>query len=273
MDCALFFKSVFALFFSAALLFSSSTQGQVLKKIKEFRPGKIENVSIDRLGNFFLIFKNGRIKKYNANGKVLASLKNEKSPTLIEPWFHPKIFVYEQVNHTWMSYDRNFKNNETYPLDPSVAISPLLVCPTGDNKLLVLDKADYSIKSVNPFRSEVTSEFYLDSAENHPDFIYLRAYQNLIFLLDKNSGIHIYNKEGKKVNQLKTTSNNFGFFGEELYFIQLGKIVFFDLYTEKIRELKIADARFVLVSDERILLVSSNDEVSIFEFSADKLKD
>ena len=268
-----FNRSVGAIFFLAAFQIGSFTFAQELKKIKVFQPGKIENVSIDRLGNFFLIFKNGTVRKYDANGKVLASLKNSKALTLLEPWFHPKIFIYEQENHICTTYDRNFQNGEIYQIDPSVAINPQLACPTNDNNLLVFDKADYSVKSVTPFRQEVIAEFYLDSAEMHPHFTYLREYQNLIFLLDKNSGISIYNKEGKKINQLRTTSGNFGFFGEELYFLQSSKIVFFDLYTEKIRELKIADSKFVLVSDERILLVSSDSKVSIFVFSADKLSD
>ncbi len=213
------------------------------------------------------------MRKYDANGKVLASLKGSKNQTLVEPWFHPKIFIYEQESHTCTMYDRNFQKGEVYRLDPSVAINPQLACPTSDNNLLVLDEADYSIKSVTPFRQQVIAEFYLDSAEMRPHFTYLREYQNLIFLLDKNSGISIYNKEGKKINKLRTTSGNFGFFGEELYFLEPSKIVFFDLYTEKTRELKIADSKFVLVSDERILLVNSDNKVSIFDFSADKLSD
>jgi len=95
----------------------------------------------------------------------------------------------------------------------------------------------------------------------------MREYQNLIFLLDKNTGIVIYNTVGKKINQLKTDANNFGFFGEELYFLQEGKVVFFDLYTEKIRLVDVGEGKFVLVTDERILLVKENGRVALFEFN------
>jgi len=244
-----------------------SLKGQNLKKLKEIKVGKIESVAIDRLGDFFLVFKNGEIKKYDANGKVLASLKKEKTTTLLEPWFHPKIFVYDQQGQQIALYDRNFQNPDIRQLDPSIAIKPLLACPTNDNKLLVLDAADLSIKKVNPLNNEVTAEFYIDSAEARPHFIYLREYQNLIFLLDKNSGIVIYNTVGKKINQLKTDANNFGFFGEELYFLQDRKIVFFDLYTEKTRLVEVGAGRFVLVSDERILVVKENGRVVLFEFN------
>jgi len=244
-----------------------SLSAQNLKKIKEIKAGKIESVAIDRLGDFFLVFKNGEIKKYDANAKVLASLKRNKVTTLLEPWYHPKIFVYDQREQQIAIYDRNFQSPDIRQLEPSIAIRPLLACPTNDNKLLVLDGADFSIKKVNPSNNEVITEFYVDSAESKPNFVYMRDYQNLIFLLDKNSGVVIYNTVGKKINRLKTDANNFGFFGEELYFLQDDKVVFFDLYTEKIRLVNVGKGKFVLVSDERILLVKENGRVTLFEFN------
>ncbi len=267
------FSRLLSGFILITFLFCNSLEAQILKKVKEIKAGKIESVAIDRLGDFFLVFKNGEIKKYDANGKVLASLKNSKPPTLLEPWFHPKIFAYDQQEQQIAICDRNFQSPDIQQLDPSVAIKPLLACPTNDNKLLVLDGADYSIKKVNPLNNEVMAEFFVDSAESKPNFIYMREYQNLIFLLDKNTGVVIYNTVGKKINQLKTDANNFGFFGEELYFLQDGKVVFFDLYTEKIRLVEVGDGIFVLVSDERILLVKENGRVILFEFNGKDSKD
>lgn len=249
------------------ILFCNSLRAQNLKKVKDLKTGKIESVAIDRLGDFFLVFKNGDIKKYDANGKVLASLKKDKVATLLEPWYHPKIFVYDRQGQQIAIYDRNFESPDIRQLEPSIAIKPLLACPTNDNKLLVLDGADLSIKKVNPANNEVTAEFYVDSADSKPNFVYMRDYQNLIFLLDKNYGVVIYNTVGKKINQLKTDANNFGFFGEELYFLQDDKVVFFDLYTEKIRLVEVGKGKFVLVSDERILLVKENGRVTLFEFN------
>jgi len=243
-----------------------SLAAQTLKKVKEFKPGKIENVAVDRLGDFFLLFKDGEIKKYDANGKILASLKKERVPTLFEPWFHPKIFLYDQPGQHLASYDRNFQDPTRGQLEPSIAIKPLLACPTNDNKLLVLDGADFSIKKVNPLNNEVISEFYIDTVDVKPNFTYMREYQNLIFLLDKTTGILIYNNIGKKVNELKTDANNFGFFGYQLYFLQDDKIVFYDLYTEKVRLEPVGRGKFVLVSDERILLVKENGHVVLFDY-------
>src|SRR5215467_746719 len=71
---------------------------QTPKKIKELSFKNIDNVSVDRLGDLFVVFKNGSIKKYDANGRELAVLKKGKLPTLIEPWYHPRIFVYHRAS-------------------------------------------------------------------------------------------------------------------------------------------------------------------------------
>jgi len=250
-------------------------QGQTLKKVKEFKPGKIENITIDRLGDFFIMLKNGTITKYDANGKVLATVTLPQSPTLLEPWFHPRIMAYNQREQTYTLYDRNLENPISQKVDPAVAIRPMLACPTNDNQLLVLDQADWSIKKVNAATNQVMDEFYLDSTQfgRKPDIRLIREYQNLIFILDQNAGILFYNSVGKKINRIYPASANFGFFGEELYYLQPGKIVFFDLYTEKTRELKVPDARWALVSDERVMLVSDKGKVTLYEFSRDMLKD
>ncbi len=249
------------------VIFWSSVSSQDLKKLSEFSPGKIETVSVDRMGNFFVIFRNGSIKKYDPDNKVLAAFKKGEAPTLLQPWYHPKIFIYQKTGQKFTEYDRNFQNPEVHTVDPSVAIKPLLVCPTNDNKLLVLDEEDYSIKKLNPATNQVVTEFYVDSTEfkEKPRFTFLCDYQNLIFLLDRNSGILIFSNVGKKVNQIKCTTANFGFFGEELYFLDGDKITFYDLYTEKSRDLKSGAGKFVVVTDERIFLVTEKDRVVVFE--------
>lgn len=251
-----------------------SVEAQQAVKIKEFKPGKIEKVSVDRLGNFFLVFTNGAIRKYDPQGKVLATLPakpHHKTPDLIEPWFHPLVFVFRKDNHQLITYDRNLELSDEARLDPSIAISPSLVCPTNDNKLLVFDEADYSVKKVKPFTHQIITEFDIDTTQSaKPDFIFMREYQNLIFMQDKNSGIFIYSNVGKLVNQIRTASGNFGFFGEELFYLQDDKIVFYDLYTEKTREIKCRNAIFAIVTDERILTVTKSGKVILYEFSDQK---
>ena len=255
----------------SAVLFSwTPVAAQVPKKLKELSLKNIDNVSVDRLGDLFVVFKNGAIKKYDANGKELAVLKKGALPTLIEPWYHPKIFVYDRLKQQRIDYDHNLQSPQIEKIDPAIAVNPFLVCPTNDNKLLVLDEGDWSIKKANPTTSKVLLEFTIDTTGmSKPVFSYLREYQSLIFLHDKFSGIFVFNNLGKRINHIKCTTQNFGFYGEELFYLVDDRVIFFDLYSEKTREVKIEPGKFVIVTDERIFLIKNNGRVVIYEFIAD----
>jgi hypothetical protein len=250
-----------------SLLITEGRSQNQLTKIKEWSTGEIVNVSVDRMGNFFLLQKKGGIKKYDPDGKVIASLPKKK-PTLIEPWYHPSIFIYNRRTQEYFSFGRFFENVQEYKLAPEFAIEPYLVCPTHDNRLWILDKADYSLKKVNPLNQHVINEFILDTESAAPEFTYLREYQNLIFLQEKNSRIWIVNTLGKVITKIEIKNpGNFSFFGQELYYLENNIIHFFDLLTEARHEFALeGDCKFAIVTDERILTVSTKNKISLFNY-------
>jgi hypothetical protein len=254
-----------------SLLLKPAASAQTITKIKEFKAKGVQSLTVDRLGNFFLIFKSGAIKKYDPDGKLLASLKGGKViPTLVEPWYHPSIFVFDRPKQEWIVFDHDLKNPQITPVDPSVAIAPYLVCPTNDNKLLVFDKADNSVKKVSRFTNESLFEFTIDTTKlgKAPDFIFIREYQNMIFLLDRNSGIWVYNNIGRQVNFIQATDlTGFGFYGEEIFFFKDGGLTLFDLYTEKTRQIPLEKAyRQSYITDERVISIDNYSRVSLYQF-------
>jgi len=262
-------KRKLIILFAAIGLFFNSGFSQILgKKIKDIKFKGVAQVSVDRLGNFFVVGKNGTIKKYDAQGKEIAALKHAQS-TLIEPWFHPIIFLYNQKKQTITNYGRHFENARTTSLDPAWAIEPKLVCPTNDNKIWIYDGSDASLKKVNPLTQEVMSEFSIDTThfKNAPHFIHLREYQSILFLLDPSLGIFIYSSIGKPIDLIKVPGlNYFNFFGEELYYLHEKNIILHDLFTEEERKIAVeGDFQFVLVTDERILLINQK-KGSLYEF-------
>jgi len=258
-------RSIFTIIFS--LLFILEGRAQQLTKIKEWSGGEIANVSVDRMGNFFILQKKGGVKKYDPDGKMMASLSKRK-PTLIEPWYHPSIFIYDRGTQKYFSYGRFFEDVKEYQLAPELAIEPYLVCPTHDNRLWILDKADYSLKKVNPLTQEVVNEFVVDIESATPEFTYLREYQNLIFLQEKNFGIWIVNTLGKVITKIEIINpGNFSFFGQELYYLENNSIRFFDLLTEARQELALDDdLKFAIVTDERVLTVSTKNRITLYNY-------
>jgi hypothetical protein len=258
-------KLIFLLLLFSVLSGQSQT---LLKKIKEIKSAEVVLATVDRLGNFFISTKNSTTKKFDSNGKTLAMLKG-RNITLLEPWFHPFIFTYSLKQKSYAIYGRFFENEDEKPLDPAWAIDPLLVCPGNDNKLWLFDKADASLKKVNPLTAEVMTEFNVDTAQFKvaPHFTHLREYQNMIFLLDQNSGILIFSNIGKQINKIKKAGIlNFNFFGEELYYIDGTEIKLFDLYSEEIHHLEVkGENKFALLTDERLILVNQKNRIFLFE--------
>ncbi len=258
--------TILSLAFFLLFMQEGCSQNQLVK-IKEWSDKEIENVSVDRMGNFFLIQKKGRIKKYDPDGNLMATLTIRK-PTLFEPWYHPSIFIYHRGSQKYFSYGRFFENVQEHKLAPEFAIEPFLLCPTHDNRLWILDKADYSLKKINPLTQEVINEFVLNTDSTAPTFTYLREYQNLLFLQDTNFGVWIVNTLGKVITKIAIkTPGNFSFFGQELYYLENNTIRFFDLLTAAHHELALdGDLRFAIVTDERILTISAKNKISLFNY-------
>lgn len=265
-------KFIFLLISFFVLVHTGSSQ-DALKKISEIKAKGITQVGVDRLGNFFTVTSGGAIKKFDPNGKVLEKLKVGKvNVTLLEGWYHPTIFIYDRKKQTVTTFDRHFESKRETIIDPSIAVEPFLICPRGDNRMLVLDAGDYSIKLVNPFGNTVQSEFTIDRSviSESPEFVYMREYQNMIFLLDRKKGIIILNNIGKVITTIPAPGlSNFNFFGEEIYFFHDQKLNFFDLYTEEVRSVPMnKNYRFVLATDERIITISEKNTIELFELPA-----
>lgn len=249
--------------------FIASSQSD-LKKVKGWKTKNVTLISEDRLGNFFLIQKDGKIRKYDPDGKVLAS-GFEKALTLIEPWYQPSVFMYVRSKQKYMITGRNFENRQEFELEPALAVEPYLVCPTHDNKLWILDHADLSLKKVNRFTNEVIHEFGIDSTLLSPnnDFIYLREYLNLIFLLDKNSGILILNHLGNVIGKIEVSNlTSFYFYGEDLYYLHENKLKFINILNEKQHEVQLpTDTQQAILTDERIITLDSKGKATLYSYS------
>ncbi|MCE7863392.1 MAG: hypothetical protein DYG99_07615 [Bacteroidetes bacterium CHB5] len=240
-------------------------------KLKSWKAKKTELIMVDRLGNFLLIENSGRITKYNPDGKKIATSKKQPY-TLIEPWFQPTIFVYDRTRQQYNFLDRHLESKTTHYLDAAWAIEPRLVCPTHDNRLWILDRADWSLKKVQPTTNQVVQEFNLPvEVSDKADFIYLREYLNLIFLLDKNAGILILNQLGQLIERIEVPElKGFYFFGDEMYFVQDNNLKYFNLLTSQWRAHPIpANSVQAIITDERLITISINKEATLYKYTLD----
>ncbi|MBX2897042.1 MAG: hypothetical protein KF763_16470 [Cyclobacteriaceae bacterium] len=238
-------------------------------KLKSWKAKNTELLAVDRLGNFVFIEKSGSLAKFDADGKKIATSKKQTA-TLVEPWFQPTIFVYNRDRQTYNLLNRLFESATSHPLDSAWAIEPWLVCPTHDNRLWILDRADWSLKKIIPTSGQVVLEFNLPVEFTHKaEFIYLREYLNLIFLLDKNTGILVLNHLGQLIERIEVSGlKGLYFFGDEMYFVQNNTLHYFNLLTSQWRQHAIpANSTQAIITDERLITLSANKVATLYKYT------
>lgn len=252
-----FSNSLLAILLCVALPFYVAGQQRVTVQLK----GEITGASVDRPGDLYIQFADGTIRKYDGNGKLLQEVKPKVPLTVFEPRDGSRAFSYERPGQ-WYSFAWFGSFNQVKIAD-EFAIEPWLVCSSGDTNLWVVDAADLSIKKINTGKGSIDVEVLLsrDVHKRKEDLVSIREYQNFLFIHNKNTGIEIYNALGRQVRVIPGKDIlYFNFLGEELYYLQKGKLFFFDLFDSSTREI-------VLEKEVKLLLLTDQHTFQVFDNS------
>lgn len=214
---------------------------------------------VDRTGELYVLTSKGDVSRYDQLGHLTGSFHFNEAPALFEPldgvltfWMAPDRRQYGMLNSTLTETTR-------LEIDPSFAVTPHLICPSL-KELWILDGADLSLKKTRMKSSAI----FLESALKHlpdkkaSDYTYLREYQNYLFLLDRQAGVHMLNGIGRLVRTMgRPGMLSFSFLGEEMYYIDQNKLVLIDLYTGEQRsfDLPVQGVRFALLNDDHLFAV------------------
>lgn len=229
----------------------------------------IISAAVDRPGDFYFVTKDGQIQKFGKDGKLLVVYKHKGAPTLFDPRDGARLFAYYRDHQEYAYYNPSFEITASFRIDPAFAIDPWLICPSGDHKLWVLDVADHSLKKLNAKQTEVEVEMIIDSTliQDARAFTTVREYQGFVFLLNPSKGIYIFNSLGKHIKTIEEKGVcHFNFIGEELYFLNKGKIQFLNLFTAERRETNLEKpAEILMITDERMVVIQKNT-IQILEY-------
>ncbi len=260
----------------SVFLIASSTLGSALPQPVLGQAGKVSFetraeivwAGVDRPGDLLLILKSGEVVKYDKDGKKIGAHGFQTPPTLLDPLDGVQSFYFDETGENYGNLSSDLSTASKHVVDPAFAVRPWLVCPSL-HELWILDSADFSIKKTKMKSSAISLESALIHlpSKQIKDYIYMREYQNYLFLLDKNSGIHIYNSLGKFVKTIAEKDlGYFSFFGEEIYYLKDKQLYLTDLYTNEKRTLPIPiNCRFALLRDDLLYAVEAN-RVTVFEF-------
>ncbi len=215
----------------------------------------IQYATADRAGDFYAVAKAG-IYKFDQELNQIASLAIGE-PTLFDTGNGVRMLCFTKKDKAIKILSPTLQEISSLELDESIAIDPILACSSGDYGVLVLDKADWSLKVVDTRESTVTAEYKIE-VQGQRDYTFMRMYQNFVFLLNSKTGIEIYNKMGKHLKTIPAEGlTAFNFLGEELYYYLADTLHFVDLYTLESREQKIDgnNCKSVLLTETRLVKI------------------
>lgn len=257
------------LLFTIALLaglLNGISQGKKLISVKSESP--IVFAGVDRPGDLFIILDNGRIRKYNKDGKMIGETAPSIRPALFDTGDGTMSFAYfhERQEMVFFSPDMSVRN--TVPVHPEFAIKPWLVCPSR-NEVWILDSSDVSLKKTKDRISTIAYDVDWTKGETVSvnNITYMKEYYNFLFVLEKNKSIHILNNLGNHVKKIKLEkADAFHFMGEELYYLEGSTLEFVDLFTAETRTVQLPTTpRLALITDERMMLITGS-QVDFYDY-------
>jgi hypothetical protein len=234
-------------------------------KIATIRISNVRSAHVDRPGDLYIVQEDDSLTKFDIDGKLVQK-SSLKSVTNFDPRDGSRIFCYYKSSQRFAFFAGMEGTVHTIPQE--FAIEPVLACSSGDNQAWVLDRADWSLKRIDPWKVKVIADAPIDQKQFNgaPEFLFMREYQNFLFLIEKNSGVLIFNSLGHQIKKITESGiSTLNFLGEELYYKKGAKLIFYDLFDASSRDLPIdASCKFALVTDVRKFIIY-NDRIEIFE--------
>ncbi len=225
----------------------------------------VQSAYVDRPGDLYVLQKDNTLKKFDIQGTLVRE-QILNSPTSFDPRDGARLFYYSQASQQFSFFSEETKQD--FSIEQHYAIEPVLVCASGDHQVWILDAADWSLKRVNPSQSKVLSEALIDQSQftKAPQFSFMREYQNFLFVLERESGILIFNSLGTQIKHIDVPEIEYiNFLGEELYYKKNNRLIFYNLFDASVREIPLDPAcKYTLLTDARMFLIFEN-RIDIFK--------
>ncbi len=226
-------------------------------KSVDFRE-KVLLADADRLGNFYLVTEHA-VHKYAPDSRHVSTwARNEANPIRhIGPWNPLQIMLHIE-GHRFQVLSQDLDEATEIQLDEALALNPRLITPGIFNRTAWLLDEDYSVKKIDWSANRVLTEFKpFPSGQEPVHPIQIRAYQDHVFLLDAQDGLHIMGRTGVQVRHIKLQSaRNMGVLGEDVFVYQQGLIRFIDIYNKDEYTISVpTDSELAVATDEAILLI------------------
>ncbi len=220
--------------------------------------------STDKIGNIFISNLKGEILKYSSFGQLTDSYVPQKAlaPTFFEAWQMLRVFVFNAKNQEYYYLDHYLNPSETYSLSKLNPGFVSFATPDEDNTLWLIDDTSISLKKYDLRSGNLLSETHLSFllGENFQVY-FMKAYQNKLFISEKNSGILVFDNLGNFIQKLPLEKVQiFNFLGDEIYYTKDQNLILMNLptlETNKIPLPEIYPTWYSFFAENQVFILSS----------------
>jgi hypothetical protein len=224
--------------------------------------------SVDRRGALYLADKDNNLRQLTVAGQPL----NTYSPAqpghvaVLEAWNQNSVLVFYDDRQQVLLLDRFLAPLSEIRLADYVDGTVRTATLAPDGLLWLLDESNLILREFDPQALRLVQNTPLDLiiGRSRPDFRFLRQYQNNVYLVDRTSGVFVFDNLGNYRKKLPFTGLDFVTFrGDELAYLSGGQLHFFHLYnlTERTQplpaDLDATTVRQVLLSDQYAYFVTA----------------
>ncbi|MHC2993772.1 hypothetical protein OB13_20130 [Pontibacter sp. HJ8] len=216
-------------------------------------------ISVDQNGSVYLMGPKRNLYKLDSLGQPLQAFSppSRGRITAVEAWNPMKLLLFYEDRQELVLLDRFMSPIGTTRLsDLNYTGNVRAATLTPDDSFWLFNESDFTLSKIDLRYQKAVVETPLDLILDKArfDVRFVREYQNLVYLLDYNAGIYVFDNLGNYKKKLPFTGLAYmGFSGHELYFVKDNQLHFFDLYELKGRTLNLPAGKAYVSA-----LVSSN---------------
>ena len=194
------YKSLVILLFSGLVSFSLHAQTDTIFGIQKTYPGDVVDFSVDNLGNIFILYQNGQLKKLNSNGDSLAVFNDVRrygkvySIDVTNPL---RILLYYKDFGTIVILDRLLNSRATIDLRKLNLYQEKAIGQSYDNNIWLFDELESKLKRINEsgkLLDQSTDFRVLFDSVPSPQYIIDQNKQ--LYLYDPLKGVYVFDYYG-----------------------------------------------------------------------------
>lgn len=200
-------------------------------------------VSQDRNGAVYVLGPQRNLLRLDALGRPLDTFSPPTRGRIstMEAWNPMKVLLFYEDSQTLLLLDRFLRPISSTDLrDINYNGLAKVAALSSDDGVWLFDETNLTLSKLDLRQRKVTIETPLNLilSRERFDVLQLREYQNLLYLLDANNGLYVFDNLGNYKQQIPLSGVRYvGFRDNELYYVQQEQLHFMDLYTSEKRVL------------------------------------